>query len=67
MRNTWIWKHLLDAGFAVAAAHGVAEWFRKPAARQAVTELYELATTLFALDHQVCLMPRSFQRIRLRR
>lgn len=59
MGDTWIWERLLDAGFAVAAAPGVAEWLGKPEARQVVTELYDLATKEFGLDHQVCLMPQS--------
>jgi len=57
--DTWIWERLLDAGFAIAAAPGVAEWFGKPDARAVITELYDMTTKAFALDQQVCLMPQS--------
>jgi pimeloyl-ACP methyl ester carboxylesterase len=57
--DTWIWERLLDAGFAIAAAPGVAEWLGKPEARAVVTELYEFVTKEFGLDRQVCLMPQS--------
>jgi pimeloyl-ACP methyl ester carboxylesterase len=59
MGDTWIWERLLDSGFAIAAAPGVAEWLGKPEARQVVTELYDVATKEFGLDKQVCLMPQS--------
>lgn len=59
MGNTWIWERLLDAGFAIAAAPGVAEWLGKPEARTVVSELYAFLTTEFGLDRQVCMMPQS--------
>jgi hypothetical protein len=59
MGDTWIWQRLLDAGFAIAGAPGVAEWLGKPEARAVVSELYDRLTKEFGLDKQVCLMPQS--------
>ncbi len=57
--NTSAILEALDAGFAIAAAPGVAEWLGKPEARAVVTELHEFVTKEFGLDRQVCLMPQS--------